>query len=183
MSLRFAILGVLRSRDLHGYAVRTALGPLLSGFWPVNQSQVYATLKNLEEEELVRCWETPSHLSPVVRRMYSVTERGRTALRIWLDAPADTPSGQPRGFEDWLAHLAIYIHRRDRRGIALALEVQRQRCRSLLTIGPPPGNSGSPALAVSRAILQAELDWLEVAQRELLDEEPPEDQPSQPGSQ
>jgi len=160
MSLAHAILGVLRDRPLHGYAVRGALGERIGSFWPVNQGQVYATLHRLTRDGLVDTV-APAPDSP--HRRYGLSPKGRRALEAWLLRPE---AQRPVGFDDWLAHLAVAAGRHDRDLLLRTLEVQRRRCENLRRAC----GRGEPGLAerAAREILAAELDWLETAARELL---------------
>ena len=84
------ILAVLaRSEEpLHGYIIvqRAAASPMFGGKKP-DPAGIYRTLKKMEEQGFVTsAWDTPS--SGAAKRMFSLTDEGRAALRRWIDALA-----------------------------------------------------------------------------------------------
>ncbi len=84
------ILAVLaRSEEpLHGYVIvqRAAASPMFGGKKP-DPAGIYRTLKKMEEAGFVTsAWDTPS--SGAAKRLFSLTDEGRSALRRWIDALA-----------------------------------------------------------------------------------------------
>jgi DNA-binding PadR family transcriptional regulator len=55
-------------------------------FWNAKQSQIYTTLKALEEEQLIQSVIEEQQSRPD-RRVYSLTDAGRAALNGWLNEP------------------------------------------------------------------------------------------------
>ena len=103
MALEFAILGFLSREAMTGYDLKTRCFDDAAGhLWTADQAQIYRTLEKLATRRLVRSRLVPQRGRPD-RRLYSITERGRTALSAWLREPA-TPS-QVR--DPFLLHLFL----------------------------------------------------------------------------
>jgi PadR family transcriptional regulator, regulatory protein AphA len=88
MSLKYAILGFLNISPKTGYDLQKKNEQTLSHFWSSTQSQVYRTLKELEEAGLIESEITIQREKPN-KRMYSLTGAGREDLIRWLSGPVD----------------------------------------------------------------------------------------------
>jgi PadR family transcriptional regulator, regulatory protein AphA len=86
MSLKHAILGFLSYTPLSGYDLKKAFDKSVQHFWQANQSQIYRTLAELEENGFVgkQVVEREERLD---MKIYNVTEAGRAELRRWLATP------------------------------------------------------------------------------------------------
>ena len=82
MSLDHIILGLL-SEPLSGYDLKTYFDKMINHFWAAEQSQIYRSLKKLEQEGLLNCAEAPPSKGPA-RKIYSLTAKGRAFLHQWL---------------------------------------------------------------------------------------------------
>jgi len=84
----YAILGLLAARPWSTYELAAQMRRNLHYFWPRAESNVYAEPKRLVAGGFAR-----ASAEPVGRRrrtVYSMTPKGRRALRTWLaEAPAD----------------------------------------------------------------------------------------------
>lgn len=89
MSLKHAILGFLSIRPLTGYDLKKAFDQSVRHFWPANQSQIYRTLSELDEQGLVEK-EVIAREERLDMKRYSITAQGRQVLRQWLAAPLPT---------------------------------------------------------------------------------------------
>ena len=95
MSLRHALLGFLSIAPMSGYDLRRRMHESVAHFWPVDQSQIYRTLAQLEKEGLVEVREVPQEGRPD-RRDHSITPDGLRALDDWLAGPAEyVPAREP----------------------------------------------------------------------------------------
>ena len=86
MSLKHAILGFLSFSSFSGYDLKKAFDHSVQHFWPANQSQIYRTLAELEENGFV----SKEVIEREVRldmKIYSITDNGRAELHTWLAAP------------------------------------------------------------------------------------------------
>jgi len=80
-----AILAVLARESLHGYLILERLADAaMFRDQPPDPAGVYRILKTMEQEGLVTCaWDLQS--SGPARRQYTITDRGLTCLRTWLE--------------------------------------------------------------------------------------------------
>ncbi len=85
---RFAILGMLAlGKKQSGYDLKKAIATSTANFWSESYGNIYPTLRKLLEEGAIR---EDSENAPATKRqkqLYSITEKGRRALRQWLRQP------------------------------------------------------------------------------------------------
>jgi DNA-binding PadR family transcriptional regulator len=74
--MQAAILGLLAEQPMHGYQVIQELANRSGGAWTPGPGSVYPTLQAMEEQGLVAGEQDGS------RRVFSLTDAGREALRI-----------------------------------------------------------------------------------------------------
>jgi len=84
--LKFALLGLLKYDPKTGYELKQTMDKSTGHFWHAKQSQIYTTLKKLEEDKLVISHPEPQESRPD-RRVYAITESGERALHEWLLQP------------------------------------------------------------------------------------------------
>ena len=82
MSLDHILLGLLRD-PATGYDLKGAFSDRIRHFWSAELSQIYPTLKRLEQRGMLRSRVEPSPRGPK-RKVYSLTDTGRAELRRWL---------------------------------------------------------------------------------------------------
>lgn len=80
MSLRHALLGLLREQPASGYDLMQIFKLSLSNTWPATQSQVYTELGKMAEAGLLSVSEQGAR----GRKEYALTEAGLAELRHWL---------------------------------------------------------------------------------------------------
>jgi DNA-binding PadR family transcriptional regulator len=97
VSLDHILLGLLRY-PASGYDLKKVFDERISYFWAAELSQIYPTLRRLEERGWVRGRRADSKRGPG-RRVYGLTPPGRAELRAWLDGP-------PRFGDERFAYLA-----------------------------------------------------------------------------
>jgi len=83
MSIKYAILGLLHYKDMHGYRIKEHIERNFGYMWSINYGQIYPNLKRLEADGLVTKKEVPQENAPD-RKLYSLTEKGREAFTDWL---------------------------------------------------------------------------------------------------
>lgn len=93
MSLDYAILGFLNYHPYSGYDLKKVFDISVRHFWPADQSQIYRTLARLMEQGYVDMEKIPQDDRPD-RKVYHITEMGRTALLSWLSGMP--PRGETR---------------------------------------------------------------------------------------
>ncbi len=82
----YAVLGQVAAGPTTGYNVKARLEAGAAHFWHASYSQIYAELRRLTELGLV----SEKHVRQDTRpdkRVYTITARGRRALRAWLQEP------------------------------------------------------------------------------------------------
>jgi DNA-binding PadR family transcriptional regulator len=84
--LKYALLGFLNYESKTGYEIKQTMDKSTGHFWHAKQSQIYTTLKKLEEDGLVISHPEHQEHRPD-RRVYKITESGETALQKWLVQP------------------------------------------------------------------------------------------------
>ena len=86
MSLQHALLGFLNYQPMTGYELKQTMDVSTSNFWHAKQSQIYTTLKKMEESGWVVSDVEEQNGRPN-RRVYTLTESGGAALQTWLAKP------------------------------------------------------------------------------------------------
>lgn len=90
MSIAFAILGLLTAGPRSGYDLKKLFVESESLHWSGNNNQIYKALVELHRDGLAtREIEQPDE-GPS-RKLYSITETGRDALRKWLESEPELP--------------------------------------------------------------------------------------------
>jgi DNA-binding PadR family transcriptional regulator len=85
MAIKYAILGLLHYKDMHGYQIKKHIERNFGYMWSINYGQIYPNLKHLADEGLVtmREYNRAGKKGPQ-RKLYSLTEAGRRAFSLWL---------------------------------------------------------------------------------------------------
>ncbi|MGL4827810.1 MAG: PadR family transcriptional regulator [Vibrio sp.] len=91
MSLPHVILTVLSTRDATGYDITKEFSASIGYFWKASHQQVYRELNKMGEQGLVTCVLEPQEGKPD-RKVYSITQTGRSALGEWFDQPTAHPT-------------------------------------------------------------------------------------------
>jgi PadR family transcriptional regulator AphA len=85
MSIKYAILGLLHYKDMHGYQIKEVIENEFGFMWSINYGQIYPNLKALEDEGLVTKMDVAQKNAPD-KKLYSITEKGKEAFTDWLTA-------------------------------------------------------------------------------------------------
>lgn len=85
MSVKYAILGLLHYKDMHGYRIKEVIENEFGFMWSINYGQIYPNLKQLEQEGLVTKVDVAQKNVPD-KKLYSITEKGHEAFEQWLTA-------------------------------------------------------------------------------------------------
>jgi DNA-binding PadR family transcriptional regulator len=109
MSVRYGVLGLLATKDMHGYELRSRFEALTGGFWQLNFGQVYTTLDRLEREGLVERSGTGAGAVDAAadRKVFRITGKGRSRLDEWLQLPV----AHPRALRDDLFVRLLFCDR------------------------------------------------------------------------
>ena len=84
MSLRHALLGVIKDTPLTGYDLVRHFQGTVGYLWSAPQSQIYPELRRMEAEGLIQAKVAPRGRH-AQKRIYSVTDAGMAELRRWVD--------------------------------------------------------------------------------------------------
>ncbi len=82
MSLRHALLGVIKDTPLTGYDLVRHFQGTVGYLWSAPQSQIYPELRRMEAEGLIKAKVAPRG-KHAEKRIYSITEQGMAELRRW----------------------------------------------------------------------------------------------------
>ncbi len=164
--MRLHLLALLAKEPAHGYELKLALEQTFGEAYPSpNIGQIYVTLKRLETDGLV-CSQDVEQTTRPNKRVYELTAAGRETLDAWVQEPSDGP----RVRDDFFTKLVLA----PMAGLADRMELINSQRRHYLGVmrtltGLAPTHT--PArLLIEGAILhlQADLDWLERCQEELV---------------
>jgi DNA-binding PadR family transcriptional regulator len=86
MAVRHAVLGLLSTKAMHGYELKTKFDRVTGGFWQLNFGQIYSTLDRLEREGLVERVPEASN-GDAERKIFRITVKGRSRLDEWVLRP------------------------------------------------------------------------------------------------
>jgi DNA-binding PadR family transcriptional regulator len=86
MSLDHAILGLLNYEPMTGYDIKKMVDISIAHFWPAVQSQIYKNLSKMEKEGWLAV-DVITQDSKPSRKVYHLTEAGKTELFRWLNEP------------------------------------------------------------------------------------------------
>src|SRR5579885_630155 len=89
MSVRHALLALLREGPRYGLQLREEFEAGTGEVWPLNVGQVYTTLQRLERDELI---ESDDGADEGAQRRFRITDEGREELATWLRTPPDLSS-------------------------------------------------------------------------------------------
>ena len=82
MSLRHALLGVIKDRPLTGYDLVRHFQGTVGFLWSAPQSQIYPELRRMESEGLIEA-KVALRGRRAQKRFYSITDAGMAELRRW----------------------------------------------------------------------------------------------------
>lgn len=88
MSLRYALLALLRVGALSGYDLQKQFAQSVGHVWHAPDSQIYPELRKMQHEGLVE-GEEQARGERGVRRLYHVTDAGEAAFSAWMASPLD----------------------------------------------------------------------------------------------
>ncbi len=128
MSIRYALLGLMRDEPMHGYRVKETFDHCVGSLWGLTRPQIYQTLNALERTGLLTSHGERVGSRPA-RRIYTLTDDGRRAFERWLDAGSVC---RPRPFRADVLLRLLFVRERDVASIDAALERSEQRALQLV---------------------------------------------------
>lgn len=172
--MRYAFLAILAQSPAHGYEIKQEFDEAFGEVWPpMNFGQIYSTLGRLERDGLVES----RHVEQEGRRdkrVYQLTDAGRDALDQWAASPTEGPRLKDEFFMKLiLARMAgiadpSALIERQRRAYLQALHELNEASVKY----QQGGDAAVPSLLIEGAALhlQADLEWLDLLERELASE-------------
>jgi DNA-binding PadR family transcriptional regulator len=184
LSLKHALLGILAYHPMSGYEVKQFFDSSVQHFWNAELSQIYPTLKYLEENGFVEKHVEFQENRPN-RKVYEITDAGRAELQQWV-REAQLPAGLRDPFmikvffgnEVPLEDLLLLLHRQmeeQQKLLAFSETVLRGRIREGVEHekhhkGEDMGSHGlfwTLTLDMAVAYRRAYIEWCEHAIRQL----------------
>jgi DNA-binding PadR family transcriptional regulator len=169
-NVRLPLLALLAKEPAHGYELKVRLERMFGqAYPPPNIGQIYLTLQRLERAGLVRSQDVVQSGRPN-KRVYELTPAGQEAVTAWIE----TPSDGPRVWDDFFMKLVLspMVGATDRLGLINRQRrhyLSQMRALSRLAAGEAKDNRVARSLIEGAMLhLQADLDWLERCQEELL---------------
>lgn len=86
LSPKYAVMGFLYLRPMHGYELHKSLETSLREVWRISQSQAYNILKNLEKDHRISVTLQPQAKRPD-KELLTLTELGKGEFEAWLYRP------------------------------------------------------------------------------------------------
>lgn len=170
---RYLILGLLAEGPATGYDIRRITALRYRFFWSESYGQIYPGLRRLAKEGLVRLVESEDEGRG--RRLYEITDAGRSALSAWIASPAgpDIVRSQAllklyfigEGPEGALRDRLVELRDEARQSLS-SLEAAK---RELLSIADPQGGHANALRTVRLGIAayEARLKWAENELRDI----------------
>jgi DNA-binding PadR family transcriptional regulator len=125
--LKYALLGLLQYGASTGYELKQFMDTSTANFWHAKLSQIYVTLKALEQEGLVTSDVQEQEKRPD-RRVYSLTAQGTQEFDQWLQTSSEE---LPQLKEPFLLKL-FFCARLDKQSLLAQLKLQRELHQKLL---------------------------------------------------
>jgi PadR family transcriptional regulator, regulatory protein AphA len=132
--IKYILLGFLSYQPMTGYDIKQSIDHSTAHFWHAHHSQIYTTLRQMEQDMLVTSQFIYDEGQPN-RRVYTITEAGKTELKRWLDQPMLEMSAVK---DDFLVRL-FFSAQRDpvdiQTEVKLQLELHQQKLAAYHAIG------------------------------------------------
>lgn len=171
ISPQFAILGFLYFHPMHGYDLQQHLDMNLREVWHISQSQAYNILKRLEKEGRIYSTNQPQEKRPD-RKLYSLTDIGRTEFDNWLCTP--TPSSARAIRVEFITRLFFAIQISKEVCLRLLQEQEHatqqglERLQKRLSDIPPSQVFNRLGLELRVQQLLSMLEWMDTCEPNLL---------------
>ena len=172
MSLKHTLLGILTVHPMTGYELKQFFDSSVQHFWNAELSQIYPTLKALEEAAFVDKRVEVQESRPN-RKIYAITDTGREEFARWVrvpQAPADLRDpfliklffGSDVPMEDILVLLRRQMEEQQK-VLAFSETVLREKIRANVEKhnSPRQGLFWTLTLEMAMAYRRAYIDWCE----------------------
>jgi len=164
MSLRMAILILLRYTPMSGYGLKKVFDMSINHFWSAKLSQIYRELKTLESGGRVTSGVQKQDFRPD-KKVYAVTEAGEHEFLEWLNL-FPVPLGPPRRDEFLLriffaADMNGKLLRRELEDFIASIEGYQKLIREdrIPDLAEVPAQAGEKGVAGERNLRDASPFW------------------------
>ena len=171
MALRHAVLAVLLDGDVSGYDLAKRFDASVANFWHALPQQLYAELRRLEHQGLVRGRAVRQQGRPD-KRVYRITHAGRQALRDFAAEPT-----KPGAVKEDLAVKVYAVGAVDPEALIMALDERAAQAQAKLdryerqanALADPDGADLGPSLTLARGIAyeRENINWCMMAAERL----------------
>jgi DNA-binding PadR family transcriptional regulator len=184
-NLQYAVLGLVASKNdgAHGYRLKRECEAISDEFWQTNYGRLYRVLDLLEQQGALLSNDEVQQGRPN-RKVYRITEKGRTTLDDWLLQPVDE-GAQP--LRDELILKLLFLGPDDTDKLTTLIKQQRaiyftrlaQLARRRRQLEKAEVNMRASEFVLDGAAMRvkADLTWLEHVERSLI-REPIQPKPS-----
>jgi len=104
MSLKYAVLGLLHEKPMHGYEMKKIFEMAFSRLWRISPGQLYPTLRKIVTEGLAEKKVIRQEGKPDAH-LYRITAKGKSVFADWLATPA---ASMPLFRYDFMLKLFFY---------------------------------------------------------------------------
>lgn len=173
VSIRYLVLGLITQQPMSGYDIKRFLKSLSWLVGSPSFGSLYPTLHALREEGLVTVEVAPRQDKPP-RKIYTITDAGKQALRGWMDQPVAAEASL-RAFvmrlilSGNLSYTGLIAHLQQRRSQVAIYQVALKEMVESLDGTMDSGRR--LAFGYGLALATAELAWLD-STLELLSQQP-----------
>lgn len=87
---KYTVLGMLSLRDHTGYEIVKMIENSTNYFWSESEGQIYPALALCLKEKLATCKEEQSKKIQRIKKVYSITTKGKNVLNNWLKKETQT---------------------------------------------------------------------------------------------
>ncbi|QQZ61986.1 PadR family transcriptional regulator [Paenibacillus sonchi] len=113
--IRYALLSLLAREPLSGYDIKQQMNDRFAPFWKAGSNQVYPELSKMESEELVTLISVEQHSYRPARKVYEITDIGKTTLAEWTIEPKEVEKVRDdfliKAYNSWMIPPAEMIER------------------------------------------------------------------------
>lgn len=125
--LRYILLGFLHYQPMTGYDLKRLIDQSTGHFWHAYHSQIYTTLRKMEQEGLVSS-ELDSGDDKLEKRIYTLLPAGEAELKNWLRHPL---TELPQSKDDLMVRM-FFSGLRSKTEVLEELRLQRRLHQQLL---------------------------------------------------
>lgn len=161
----YAVLGLLTLRPMHGYDMARYFHEELAEVLPLEQSLLYAYVRNVEGRRLVE-WAEERVGNRPPRKVYFLTEEGERAAWAWLQRPVE----RMRDVRAELLVKLFVLHQTNREVERQLLSEQIEACEQYRARAATRASSSTGFAALvadsKRTAAEATVTWLRAYQEE-----------------